>query len=78
MFWMRAYPLRGEVGGGWALLHPFVLPSTPFILHLQLSPLASPPLTPHPHNPPPPPTPHPEFIRNQQQTVMCIKGRYGA
>ncbi len=19
MFWMRAYPLRGEVGGGWAL-----------------------------------------------------------
>jgi hypothetical protein len=19
MFWMRAYPLRGEVGGGWAM-----------------------------------------------------------
>jgi hypothetical protein len=19
MFWMRAYPLRGQVGGGWAL-----------------------------------------------------------
>jgi hypothetical protein len=19
MFWMRAYPLRGELGGGWAL-----------------------------------------------------------
>jgi hypothetical protein len=22
MFWMRAYPLRGEVGGGWALEFP--------------------------------------------------------
>ena len=25
MFWMRAYPLRGEVGGGWALEFPSFL-----------------------------------------------------
>jgi hypothetical protein len=25
MFWMRAYPLRGEVGGGWALELPSFL-----------------------------------------------------
>jgi hypothetical protein len=25
MFWMRAYPLRGEVGGGWALDFPSFL-----------------------------------------------------
>jgi hypothetical protein len=24
-----------------------------------------------------PPFPHPELIRNQQQTVRCIKGRFG-
>jgi hypothetical protein len=25
MFWMRAYPLLGEVGGGWALEFPSFL-----------------------------------------------------
>ncbi len=25
MFWMRAYPLRGEVGGGWTLEFPSFL-----------------------------------------------------
>jgi hypothetical protein len=25
MFWMRVYPLRGEVGGGWALEFPSFL-----------------------------------------------------
>jgi hypothetical protein len=25
MFWMRTYPLRGEVGGGWALEFPSFL-----------------------------------------------------
>jgi hypothetical protein len=25
LFWMRAYPLRGEVGGGWALEFPSFL-----------------------------------------------------
>jgi hypothetical protein len=25
MFWMRAYPLLGEVGGGWALEFPSYL-----------------------------------------------------
>jgi hypothetical protein len=25
IFWMRAYPLRGEVGGGWALEFPSFL-----------------------------------------------------
>ena len=25
MFWMRAYPLRGEVGGGWTLELPSFL-----------------------------------------------------
>jgi hypothetical protein len=34
----------------------------------RLSPLASSPPT-------PPPPPHPELIRNQQQTVRCLKGR---
>jgi hypothetical protein len=89
MFWMGEYTLRGEVGGGWALEFPsFLGPvkwerapllslSTPLILPLQLGPLASPPLT--PQSPPShPPTPHPEFIRNQHQTVRCIKGRSGA
>jgi hypothetical protein len=30
MFWMRAYPLQGEVGGGWALelAKKFLLPIT--------------------------------------------------
>ncbi len=42
-------------------------PSTLLILTLQLGPLASPPPTPHP------PPPRPELIRNQQQTVRCIK-----
>jgi hypothetical protein len=33
MFWMRAYPLRGEVGGGWALEFESFL--GPVILHLS-------------------------------------------
>ncbi len=45
-------------------------PSTLLILPHQFGPLASPPPTPHP-----PPPFHPELIRNQQQTVRCIKGR---
>jgi hypothetical protein len=49
-------------------------PSTPFILPLQLGPLASP--HPTPHLPPTPP--HLELIRNQQQSVRCIKGRSGS
>jgi hypothetical protein len=51
----REITLRGQVGGGWALeMESFLgpvkwhrAPSTPFILPLQLGPLASPPPTPH-------------------------------
>jgi hypothetical protein len=35
MFWMRAYPLRGEVGGGWALEFESFL--GPVKLHLPVS-----------------------------------------
>jgi hypothetical protein len=66
MFLMRAYPLRGEVGRGWALeFSSFLGPvkwhralSTPLILPLQLSTLASAPPTPHRLPTDSPPTPH--------------------
>jgi hypothetical protein len=63
MFWMRAYPLRGEVGGGWALEFESFL--GPVKWHRAR------------FSPSPPPL-YPELIRNQQQSVRCIKGRSGA
>jgi hypothetical protein len=56
MFWMRAYPLRGEVGGGWALkFESFLGPVKWHRADRRVT-----------------------FIRNQQQTIRCIKGRSGA
>jgi hypothetical protein len=50
IFWMRAYPLRGEVEGGWALeFESFLGP-----LHWHQADIAS--LPPTPHLPPPPPS----------------------
>ncbi len=69
MFWMGAYTLRGEVGGGWALEFPSFLGPVKWERADRRVPFGA-----HPPNP----TPHPEFIRNQHQTVRCIKGRSGA
>jgi hypothetical protein len=60
---------------------PNAPPPPPITLTLRFKPL-HPLFSPHPIRPPlfspsdyPPPPPHPELIRNQQQSVRCIKGR---
>ncbi len=63
MFWMGAYILRGEVGGGWALKFPSFLGPVKWERADRRVPSL---------------IPHPEFIRNQHQTARCIKGRSGA
>jgi hypothetical protein len=91
MFWMRAYPLLGQVGGGWALEFesflvpvkwhrayrrvPFGAPKTPLLL---FSPSHSAPSRLTLPLPTFPPRPHLELIRNQQQCLRCIKGRSGS
>ncbi len=59
--------IREFFGASVTLLHPSSSPPPPFVF----SPSNSVPSR-LPHRLPPP---HPELIRNQQQTVRCIKGR---
>jgi hypothetical protein len=62
MFWMRAYPIRGEVGGGWnliTLLHPSYSPPPPLLFSpppILFSPPTWPPRV-SPTGSPNPPTP---------------------
>jgi hypothetical protein len=65
MFLLRADTLRGQVGGGWALeMESFLGPVKWHRADRRVPFRAQ-------------KAPHPELIRNQQQTVRCIKGRSG-
>jgi hypothetical protein len=96
LFWMRAYPLLGQVGRGWGLKSwqcgmKILLGRKVFLSHCQRNPpspshIGLSPSTPPPLHLPPllfslsnwAPSPHLELIRNQQQSVRCIKGRSGS
>jgi hypothetical protein len=65
MFLLRADTLLGEVGGGWALEMESFLGPVKWHRADRRVPFGA------------QKAPHPELIRNQQQTVRCIKGRSG-
>ncbi len=72
---IRADTVCGQVGGGWSLEMESCLGIVKWHrADRGVRAIASPP---PPPTPPPSPPPHPELIRNQQQTVRCIKGRSG-
>ncbi len=85
MFWMRAFPLLGQVGGvgPWnSRVFSALLNGIEPIGECHLGPKnsnSSPPTRPPrfspSHSPPSSPPPHLELIRNQQQSVRCIKGK---
>ncbi len=66
MFLMRAYPLQGQVGEGWAPWKSRVF----WALGNGNEPIGESHLGPKKLTAPPP---HPELIRNQQETLRCIK-----
>ncbi len=66
MYWMRAYPLRGEVGGGWTLeFSSFLCPVKWERADRRV-----------PFGPPPPPIP--ELVRNEAENVSYIICASGA
>jgi hypothetical protein len=75
MFWMRAYTLRGEVGGGWALEFPSFLGPVKWERAYRRVPFGA-QIAPHPtierlsETSPSPPIP--ELIRNKAENVSYI------
>ncbi len=66
MFLMRAYTLRGEVGGGGGTGNREFFGPLEMARSDRWVPIGA------------QKTPHPELIRNHQQSVRCIKGRSGS